>query len=104
MNVTLEKHVTTKKRYARANQAPYLNKKLSKEIMERSCLTNKFLNTRSDLDRKAHNKQRNYIVSLLRKEINNFALILTLNILTESRTFWKPVKSFLTIKLTKLPE
>ena len=68
VNETLEKHALTKKRYARANQAPYMNKKLSKEIMKRSRLRNKFLNTRSDLDRKAYNKQRNYVVSLSRKE------------------------------------
>ena len=36
--------------------------------MKRSRLRNKFLNTRSDLHRKAYNKQRNYVVSLLRKE------------------------------------
>ena len=57
VNVTLEKHTPTKKRYARANQAPYMNKKLSKEIMKRSCLRNKFLNTISDLYRKEYNKQ-----------------------------------------------
>ena len=68
VNVTLDKHAPTKKRYARANQAPYMNKKLSKEIMKRSRLRNKFLNTRSDLDRKAYNKQRNHVVSLLRKK------------------------------------
>ena len=45
-----------------------MNQKLSKEIMKRSRLRNKFRNTRSDHDRKAYNKQRNYIVSLLRKE------------------------------------
>ena len=40
VNVTPEKHTPTKKRYARANQAPYMNKKLSKEIMKRSPLRN----------------------------------------------------------------
>ena len=49
VNVTLEKHAPTKKRYARANQAPYMNKKLSKKIMERSRLRNEFLNTRMAL-------------------------------------------------------
>ena len=41
VNVTPEKHASTKKQYARANQAPYMNKKLSKEIMKRSRLRNK---------------------------------------------------------------
>ena len=34
-----------------------MNKKLSKEIMKRSRLRNKFLNTKRDIDRKAYNKQ-----------------------------------------------
>ena len=42
VNVTLENHAPTKKRYARANQAPCMNKKLSKEIMKRCRLRNKF--------------------------------------------------------------
>ena len=83
MNVTLKKHAPTKKRYARANQAPYMNKKLSREIMKRSRLRNKFLNTRSDFDRKVYNKQKNYVVSLSRNEKtkNNFTVILTLTFL-----------------------
>ena len=64
VNITLDKHAPLKKRYVRANQSPFLNKKLSKEIMKRPRLRNKFLNTRSDTDRKASNKQGNYIVSL----------------------------------------
>ena len=46
--------------------------------MERSRLRNIILNKRSDLDRKAYNKQRNYVVSLLRKEKSNFTVILAL--------------------------
>ena len=65
--------------------------------MKRSRLRNKFLNTRSGLDRKAYKKQKKYVVSLLRKEKNNF----TTNILTENRTFWKTVKPFLTDKTNK---
>ena len=40
--------------------------------MKRSRLRNKFLNTKSDIDRKAYNKQRNYVASLLRNQKNNF--------------------------------
>ena len=57
MNITHDKHAPLKKRYVRANQSPFMNKKLSKEIMKRSRLRNKFLNTKSDIDRKAYNKQ-----------------------------------------------
>ena len=51
-----------------ANQVPFITKTLSKEIMKRSRLRNKFLNTKFDIDRKVYKKQRNYVVSLLRKE------------------------------------
>ena len=40
--------------------------------MKRSQLRNKFLNTKSDIDRKAYNKQRNLCVSLIRREKKNF--------------------------------
>ena len=54
-----EKHAPIKKRYIRANQAPFIDKTISKHIMKRSRLRNKFLNTKSDIDRKAYNAQRN---------------------------------------------
>ena len=72
VNITLDKNAPSKKRYVRANQSPFMNKKLSKKIMKRSRLRNKFLNTKSDIDRKAYDKQRNYVVSLLRNEKKNF--------------------------------
>ena len=92
VNISLDKHVPLKKRYVRANQSPFMNKKLSKEIMKRSCLRNKFLNTKSDIDRKAYNKQRNYIVSLLRNEKKNFYSNLDTTIVIDNRTFWKTVQ------------
>ena len=69
--------------------------------MKWSRLRNKFLNTKSDLDRKVHNKQRNHVASLLRKGKKQFYSILNTNNLTESRTFWKTVKPFLTDKTNK---
>ena len=41
-----------------------MNKKTNKEIMKRSRLRNRFLNTKSDIDRRAYNKQRNLYVKL----------------------------------------
>ena len=69
--------------------------------MKRSRLRNKFLNTRSDIDRKAYNKQRNYVVSLLRKKKKEFYSNLNTDILTENKTFWKTVKPFLADKTNK---
>ena len=61
VNISLDKHAPLEKRYVKANQSPFTNKKLSEEIMKSSLLRSKFLNTKSDIDRKAYNKQRNYV-------------------------------------------
>ena len=71
LDKAIQRHAPIKKRYVRANQAPFVNKKINKEIMKRSRLRNKFLNTKSDTDRKAYNKQRNLCVSLIRSEKKN---------------------------------
>ena len=60
VNISLDKHAPLEKRYVKANQSPFTNKKLSEEIMKSSLLRSKFLNTKSDIDRKAYNKKRNY--------------------------------------------
>ena len=52
VNITLDKHAPLKKRYVRANQSPFMYKKLSKEVMKRSRLRNKFLNTKVILTEK----------------------------------------------------
>ena len=72
VNITFDKHAPLKKRYARANQFSFINKKWSKEIMKMSRLKNKFLNTKSVIDRRAYNKQSNYVASLPRNENKNF--------------------------------
>ena len=49
VNTTLDKLAPLKKIYVRANQSPFMNKK---EIMKRSHLRNKFLNTKVVLTEK----------------------------------------------------
>ena len=56
----------------RANQFPLMDKKFSKEIMKRLCLRNEFINTKIDIDKKAYNKQRNYVKSTWLKTIQLF--------------------------------
>ena len=70
----------------------FITKTLSKEIMKRSRLRNKFLNTKSDIDRKVYEKQRNYVVSLLRKEKKDFYGNLDISKVTDNRVFWKIVQ------------
>ena len=95
----LEKHAPMKKRFVRANQAPFVNKKISKEIMKRSRLRNKFLHSKSDIDRKAYNKQRNICVTLIRQEKKNFYSNLNMRDVTDNEMFWKKVRPLFTDKI-----
>ena len=99
LDEAFQTHAPIKKRYIRANQAPFINKKINKEIMKRSRLRSKFLNTKSDIDRKAYNKQRNLSVSLIRSEKKNFFSNINTSDITDNKTFWKTVKPFFTDKI-----
>ena len=63
----LNKHATRKRKYARGNQMPFFTKELSKEIMTRSRLRNKYLKNRNEENRAIYVKRRNYCVPLVRK-------------------------------------
>ena len=98
LDEAIQRHAPIKKWYARGSQAPFINKKINKEIMKRSRLRNKFLNTKSDIDRKAYNRQRNLCVSLIRSEKKNFYSNINKSDITD-KTFWKTVKPFFTDKI-----
>ena len=99
LDEAIQRHAPIKKRYVRANQAPFINKKINKEIIKRSRLRKKFLNTESDIDRKAYNKQRNLCVSLIRSEKKNFFNNINTSDITDNKTFWKTAKPFFTDKI-----
>ena len=61
-----------KKKYARGNQMPFMTKNLSKEIMPRSRLRNKYLKHKTDENRLFYTQQRDKCVSLLRKTKINY--------------------------------
>ena len=63
-------------------------------------MRNKFLNTKSHIDRKACNKQRNCVISLLKNEKKNFYSNLDTNVVIDNRTFWNTVKPLLSEKVT----
>ena len=96
LNQAIQKHAPIKQRYVGVNQAPFINKTINKGIMKRSQLRNKFLNTKSDIDRKAYNKQRNLCVSLIRLEKKNFFNNIITRGIIGNKTFWKTVKPFFT--------
>ena len=82
----------------RGNQSPFMNKALSKAIMERSRLRNKFLRERTDESKSNYNKQRNYCVSLVRKTKKEYFSNLNENDLTDNKKFWKIVKPYISNK------
>ena len=83
-----------KKKYTRANQAPFLTKEINKEIMTRSRLRNKFLRCRSDENKKAYNEQRNRCVKLVRSAKKLIIAILVLKTLMTIKNFGKKSNPF----------
>ena len=67
--------------------------------MKRSRLRNKFLNTKSNIDRKACNKQCNLCVCLIRSEKKNFFSNINTSDITHNKTFGKTVNTFFTDKI-----
>ena len=98
-NTVLDKQLPKKKKYVRGNQWPFMNKTLSKAIMLRTKLRNKFLKNRSNENKKNYVKQRNHCVSLLRKTKREYYSNLNEKNICDSKTFWKTVKPILSKKI-----
>ena len=77
-----------KKKYLRANHSKFVNKELSKAMMLRTKLSNKFLKTTET--RSGYNKQRNICVSILRKAKRSYF---------ENLKFWATVKPLFSNKV-----
>ena len=82
-----------------SNQSPFMNKILSKAIMLRTNLINKFLKNRSNENKTNYVKQRNHCVSLLRKTKREYYSNLDKKKICNSKTFWKIVKPMLSTKI-----
>ena len=94
----LNMYVPLKKKYIRGNNSQFMNRILSKEIMKRSRLRNKFLKSESEADKKNYVKQRNYCMSLLRRTKKEYYENLDPRKVAYNRTFWRTVESFLSNK------
>ena len=64
---TLNLFAPIKTKYARGNQMPFMTKNLSKEMMTRSRLRNKYLKDKTEENRLLYTQQGNKCVSLLKK-------------------------------------
>ena len=88
------------KSYIGANQGPFTNKVFQKPVMAHSRLRNKFLKNKTQSNESAYKKQRNYCVSLFRKERKTFFGNLDTKNITDNKNFWKTVKPFLANKFS----
>ena len=63
----INQYVPMEQKIVRGNQSPFMTKELSKGIMHRSKLKNKFNKYPTEINNRLYKKQRNYCVNLLTK-------------------------------------
>ena len=97
MNI-LQHNAPLKKKYIRANHAPYMTKILRKAMMKRSELESRYYKTRLMSDKEIYKKQKNFVSKLYKKERKNYYKNLDLKIFTDNKKFWKNIKPFFPIK------
>ena len=89
---TWNNHVPFKKKVVRANNAPFMNRTLSKAFMHRSKLKNKYHKSPTVANKKSYTKHRNFCVSLLKKEKKKYYNNLDLKVIEDNKKFWQHVK------------
>ena len=91
----LKVYASLKTKYIRGNNSPFMNGRLSKKIMKKSRLRNKFLRSKSKDYQKNYVKQRNNCASLLRRPKKEYHGNLDSNKVADDRKFWRTVNPFL---------
>ena len=69
-----------------------MNKMLSKAIMNRSRLKNKFHKNPNNINESRYKQQRNYCVNLTRKVKRDYYTNLDIKKVTDNRKFWSTLK------------
>ena len=95
------KHAPIKRKYIRANEAPFMSKDLHKAIMKRSKLRNKSLKSRNLSDRKNYTSQRNLCKKLLKNTKKTYLNNLDIRKVTDIQNFWKTVVPLFSNKFSK---
>ena len=100
-NTVLDKQLPKKIKHLRGNQSLFMNETLSKAIMLRTNLRNKFLKNRSNEIETNYVKQRNHCVSLPKKMKREYYgnLDEKKKKTCDKKTFWKIVKPMLSKKI-----
>ena len=77
-----------------------MDKELNQAVMVRSKLRNKYLKSKSEIDKRRYNKQRNYCVKILRLKKQKYYESLDISKVSDNKTVWKTIsplsKSYLT--------
>ena len=94
----LNKHAPIKKKYVRANDAPYMTKILRKAIMRRSQLEKKYQDNRNDENKLLYKKQRNFCSKLYKKERKKYFTSLDPRLINDNKKFWNTICPFLSDK------
>ena len=94
----LNSHAKVKLKYVRANNGPYINKAITKAIMNRSRLKNAFNKNPTQENKLIYKKQRNFCVNVLRREKRKYYKTLNLENVTNNKLFWKTIKPFFSEK------
>ena len=89
---TLNKHAPIKTKNVRANNAPFMNKTLSKAIMTRSRLKSKFYKNPSEINKCNYKQQRNFCVNLTRRVKKDYYSNIDINNINDNKKFWDTIK------------
>ena len=76
-----------------------MTKAFSRAVMQRTRLRNKFLKNPGEENKLLYNKQRNFCVSLLRKEKKEYFAKINEKDISDNRNFWQTVKLFISDKI-----
>ena len=94
----LDTHAPIKERLVRANEVPYMTKKLRKAIATRSRLENNYMRLKTVESRNIFRKQRNYCSRLYKQERKKFYENIDVKNFSDTRMFWKLNKPFFSDK------
>ena len=83
----LNKHAPMKEKFIRGNNAPFMNKTLSKAFMQRAKLKNRYNKNPTEVNHLHFKKQRNYCVNLLKRVKKEYYTNLDLSIFKDNKTF-----------------
>ena len=98
----LNKITLLKTKFLRANHSKFVTKELSKAIMLRTKLRNRFLMKKTLESSPKYNKQSNICVNLIKKAKRNYYENLDLKDINNNKKFWATVKLLFSIKVSQL--